>query len=740
MDVSKTHRSAMTRRPSLHHLLVSTGALLMAAAPACNPDCSETRTCPGDRAPDPSSLQGEGGDNEDGSGGSGASTGGRESSAQGGRATAGTGGVDPRSVGARNAGGSAGDNVDDVGGEAGGSPVSSEASCDDDGARRCDGAASEAVLVCSAGTWTAESCERGTLCDSGHGACAPIAPGCDRLAPGDAYCENDNRKVCGPDLVTLETEPCEGRCVAGECVSPQCGDGVVQSGEDCDDGNDIETDTCPTTCKAARCGDGFLLSGSELCDDGNSDDTDECPSTCRAARCGDGFTWKGDEECDDANLANSDDCLDTCKLASCGDGIVNGDEECDDGNDVDTDDCLTACEGARCGDGHVWEGEEECDDGDQDNGDGCSSTCEAEPVQLALGDHHTCALLGDGRLKCWGDNRLGQLGHGTDVIVGDTLAELGPNLPAVLDNVTAVAAGRTHTCAIDNKVVKCWGGNEWGQLGAEATLASSLAPITLPFDSEPRQLCAGYDSTAVLLSDDTARIWGSANNLEPGAFGFVEFSDKPEIFSCGGSSVCALLRNGSVECHGGDRGTYHLVGAPVLNLEAHISPLTTIATGYSQSCVLNAERRARCWGYTAYGQTGDGGQDVFLGDQEAILPFVPLDDVSYLSSGRDAACAIYGNGKTKCWGRISGPAAGQPGLDSAWYLHVDELAPINVGTGLAPISVETSLSHTCAILNTGRVKCWGWNTYGELGIGSTEEVIGDEQGELGNALAEALID
>jgi cysteine-rich repeat protein len=122
----------------------------------------------------------------------------------------------------------------------------------------------------------------------------------------------------------------------------------VQVGEQCDDGNAINTDGCLSTCKKASCGDGFVHKGKEECDDGNLITTDGCIG-CQAAACGDGFTWTGVEQCDDANFSNGDGCLNTCKKAVCGDGFVHaGVEECDDGNADNTDGCNTVCKKKNC--------------------------------------------------------------------------------------------------------------------------------------------------------------------------------------------------------------------------------------------------------------------------------------------------------------------------------------------------------------------------------------------------------
>jgi cysteine-rich repeat protein len=139
-----------------------------------------------------------------------------------------------------------------------------------------------------------------------------------------------------------------------------CGDGNVDPGELCDDGNDSSVDGCMPWCVPARCGDGFLRQGVERCDDGNEDDTDNCTRRCAFPGCGDGVVKAG-EECDDGNTDDGDDCLTSCLNARCGDGVVHaGNEECDDANSIDDDACGNDCKLPVCGDG-VREGGEECD-------------------------------------------------------------------------------------------------------------------------------------------------------------------------------------------------------------------------------------------------------------------------------------------------------------------------------------------------------------------------------------------
>ncbi|MCB9764344.1 MAG: hypothetical protein H6739_31515 [Alphaproteobacteria bacterium] len=200
----------------------------------------------------------------------------------------------------------------------------------------------------------------------------------------DACLSDCTSATCGDGYTWSGNEDCDDgntdntdACLS-DCSPAECGDGFVWDGvEGCDDGNADDTDAC-VACAPAECGDGFVWDGMENCDDGNAEDTDACLSDCTSATCGDGFVWAGNEDCDDANLDDSDDCLSNCEAARCGDGFVwNGSEACDDGNDDDTDDCAQ-CAAAVCGDGFVWDGVEGCDDGNTDDGDGCDASCEVE--------------------------------------------------------------------------------------------------------------------------------------------------------------------------------------------------------------------------------------------------------------------------------------------------------------------------------------------------------------------------
>ena len=121
------------------------------------------------------------------------------------------------------------------------------------------------------------------------------------------------------------------------------------------------------------CGNGKVDPG-EQCDDGNNENGDGCSSSCQR-ECGNGQLDPG-EQCDDGNKVNGDGCDNNCKFTGCGNGIVDPGEQCDDGNTVSGDGCSATCQ-SECGDGKLEPGEQ-CDDGNRVSGDGCSATCQNE--------------------------------------------------------------------------------------------------------------------------------------------------------------------------------------------------------------------------------------------------------------------------------------------------------------------------------------------------------------------------
>lgn len=145
-------------------------------------------------------------------------------------------------------------------------------------------------------------------------------------------CEDDDD--CGPSL------RCNTNGFCGDVVDDLCGNGLVDTNEECDDGNEFDGDNCTNACTVARCGDGVVGPG-EGCDDANEDDTDACTNACKSPVCGDGVVSPSEGEiCDDANTDETDDCTTKCAPPSCDDGILSGAEI---GVDCGRDACDVGC-------------------------------------------------------------------------------------------------------------------------------------------------------------------------------------------------------------------------------------------------------------------------------------------------------------------------------------------------------------------------------------------------------------
>lgn len=559
----------------------------------------------------------------------------------------------------------------------------------------------------------------------------------------------DGIGICRHGFMTCSADgiaygPCEGEVVPGV---EHCDPGFVD--EDCD--GEVNEDGLDCTC-----GDNVVSHG-EMCDDGNIDAADACNPLCQISTCGDGFVASLlGEECDDQNLDPTDRCLPNCKNAPCGDGIHQFEESCDDGNVQD--------------------------------GDGCPSTCFFPVVDVAAGHEHTCAVLIDGRVKCWGDNRYGQLGLG-DIQRRGATPETRPGYVPAVDlgtdkHAIAVAAGFEHSCALllDGNV-KCWGRNDSGQLGLGDTLhrgdepdemGDALAVVNLGTDKTAVAIAAGYGHTCALLNDGTVKCWGGNyygllglgdevwRGGNPTDMGDnlpavdIDGSKKVVAISTRMYHVCALIEDGSVKCwgynengalglgdanHRGDQSGEMGANLPPVDLGTN-EVATAIAAGWSYSCALLEGGRIKCWGENDYGQLGLGDTnhrgDV-PGEMGNALPEVDLGTGTLATgfmAGESRTCAIVGGGDAKCWGRNLHGAAGLGTISSIGKgpnQMGNKLPTVDLGTSLPVSKLSSGIYHGCAIFQGGRLKCWGYNFRGTLGLGDMDN-RGDAYKELGDKL------
>ncbi|MFH2020083.1 MAG: MopE-related protein, partial [archaeon] len=142
-----------------------------------------------------------------------------------------------------------------------------------------------------------------------------------------------------------------------------CGNSIPEEGEECDDGNNLNSDSCTNTCENAKCSDGYVWFGHESCDDGNSDNTDSCLNSCEEAACGDTFVQERIEECDDGNTESLDGCNFQCIEETCGDGIIQPilGETCEFDNQCSDDDHTTLDSCSECGCSNQVVCQDECE-------------------------------------------------------------------------------------------------------------------------------------------------------------------------------------------------------------------------------------------------------------------------------------------------------------------------------------------------------------------------------------------
>lgn len=296
-------------------------------------------------------------------------------------------------------------------------------------------------------------------------------------------------------------------------------------------------------------------------------------------------------------------------------------------------------------------------------------------TSIASGSEHACAVIADGKVRCWGNNDHGQLGDGTHASSNVPAAKAGWPVSSNghsggdLFGVVSIAGGDFHTCAVataTSGLVYCWGGNDQGQLGSsQLTTASRPVPI-LGLLPKATAVTAGHVHTCALLADGTVRCWGNNGLGQLGDGSTVSRSSSPVTVS-GLSGVVALSKG------------------PKSN----------------HTCAVLANGTVQCWG-SNHGQLLGPGTTA---EQSNVPVAVPgLSAVASVTTGETHSCAVRTDGTVRCWGS---------GVSSTTPVAVPNLREI--------ISAAAGLLHTCAVSRLGTVQCWGMNNKGQLGDGSNRD-------------------
>jgi alpha-tubulin suppressor-like RCC1 family protein len=344
---------------------------------------------------------------------------------------------------------------------------------------------------------------------------------------------------------------------------------------------------------------------------------------------------------------------------------------------------------------------------------------------IAIGSQHTCAIVAGG-VQCWGFNWYGELGDGTTGLYRAVPAPVS----GLGSGVTAISAGGSHTCALVGGGVKCWGRNQYGQLGDNSTIDES-SPVWvsgLGVGSGVTAIAASGDNTCALVSG-ALKCWG---DNQYGQLGDDSIAEKhvPTLVTGLGSGVTAISAGGMHTCavaagkgfcwgdnRWGELGDGSLTDQRVpVQVSGLTSGVTAVIAGYYHTCAL-VNGGVQCWGNNDYGQLGDG---------TAVWGrFVP-GPVTGLGAGSGVTAVVAGPTQTfavvaggmKAWG---------------WNEQIGMLGDGSLTNQSTPVSVfangvstvAANAVHACAWVS-GLLQCWGRNDWGQLGDGtvsSTPRII-----------------
>ena len=624
-------------------------------------------------------------------------------------------------------------------------------------------------------------------CTYGQTSCTVCNATCQSVAGATSYCgdgstDAGNGETCDDGADNGQPNHCNSTCDG--TTTPVCGNNATESGETCDDGNtttelctygQTSCTVCNATCQSVAgatsyCGDSNTDGGNgEACDDGNT--TTEpctygqtsctvCDATCQSVAgatsyCGDSTTDAGNGEgCDDGNTTTEPCtygqtsctvCDASCQSVAgatsyCGDSTIDGGngEACDDGNTT-TETCTygeescTVCNAtcqsvagatSYCGDNTVDAGNgETCDDGGAVGGDGCSATCQSEsmpPTLLDAGRYHNCAITGAGGVKCWGRSNYGQIGD------GNTENRLVPvDVDGLTSGVESVTAGYNSCAVTTSGGLKCWGRNTEGQVGDNST-SNRYSPVNVDgLTSGVEAVSCGQRHCCALLDTGGVKCWGDNNNGELGdgttndrltPVDVTGLASGVKVISVGSYHTCALTTAGGVKCWGANTGgrlgdnTEDDKSEPV-DTVGLTSGVVDLFTGDSHNCAVTTGGGLKCWGSNGSGQLGNNSTS------NALTPVNVTGLTSGVAgggAGPSHTCALLTSGGLKCWGSND---YGEIGDGTSIEKHI----PANV-TGLSSgvSAVVGGNDHSCALLASGDIKCWGRNNYGQLGLNTTD--------------------
>jgi alpha-tubulin suppressor-like RCC1 family protein/pimeloyl-ACP methyl ester carboxylesterase len=324
--------------------------------------------------------------------------------------------------------------------------------------------------------------------------------------------------------------------------------------------------------------------------------------------------------------------------------------------------------------------------------------------RIANTGQHGCAIVSGGGVRCWGSNTNGQVGLSPASVLSSPATTVSGVTSAI-----AVSNGSRHSCAlISDGTVKCWGDNNYGQLGNGST-TPSFTPVSVQGLSGPvSRISSGYEHTCAIIGDATVggsvRCWGANYNGQLGS----NLPTGVTAIASGAWYTCARLFNGTVRCW----GVVAYVPFSAANTVDAGTTYTDVFAGAFHACGITSQKKVRCWGDNRLNQIGSGS----LGGGETAptdIAGLPSDIVSG-TGGYTHSCARATNGDAWCWGWND---KGESGVSNATNPVVP---PVRVGDTGAYVELAAGGTMSCGVRANGQVDCWGSNSAGQLGLGTSD--------------------
>ncbi len=341
---------------------------------------------------------------------------------------------------------------------------------------------------------------------------------------------------------------------------------------------------------------------------------------------------------------------------------------------------------------------------------------------VSAGLYHTCAVKNDDSLWCWGSNNAGELG------VGNTTQQNTPTREITnANNWRDVSTKDNYTCAVKNdSSVWCWGLGGSGQLGTGNTDWHSSPMREITNANNWNKISNGGQYACAIKNDGALWCWGSIGNGQLGT-GDINQKNSPAressnatnwlSVSANNSHTCAIKNDGSLWCWGaggqGQLGAGNTTSRsyPVRE-SSNATNWVSVSNGGSHACALKNNASLWCWGVGTQGQLGTGN----TGQQTS-----PTREVSNatnwanVSAGNSYTCAVKNDGSLWCWGTGGSGRLGT-GDNNQQNSPIREISNANNWS-----HVSAGNAHTCAVKSDGSLWCWGYNYYGGLGIGNTDQ-------------------